>query len=52
MNSSKIILIKDKKPKPMYLGSPHFKAFGANIVGHSANIPEAGLVLQAVDPPP
>lgn len=44
--------MKDKNPKPMYLGSPHFKAFWPYIVGHKAKIPDVGRVLQAVDPPP
>ena len=51
-SSVKMMLTKDREPRPMNSGEPQGKGRGANIVGQSSKMPEVGRVLQSLDPPP
>lgn len=50
--SVKIMLTKDRNPRPINSGDPHNKGRGAKVVGQSAKIPEVGKFWQPLDPPP
>jgi hypothetical protein len=47
-----IMVIKERKPRPMNSADPQGRGLGAKIVGQRANMPVVGLVAQLLLPPP
>jgi hypothetical protein len=50
--STRMMVMKDKNPRPMNSGDPQGSGRGAAMLGQSAKNPVSGLSLQLFDPPP
>ena len=50
--SVRMMLMKDRKPRPMNSGEPQRRGRGASVVGHSWKIPDVGRLWQSLEPPP